>query len=102
MLWLDKKHLISSLSLPRHSCLSPSVSLLFVAGARVVPVAVITSVLVKLALIVMMLHLWWIDAHSQCGCDAWSLGVCHPTLHKSAKVRNVDVTTNDVKDKKIE
>lgn len=80
MLWLDKKHLISSLSLPHHLRLSPSVSLQFVATARVIPVAVITSVLVKLALIIVMLHLWWIDAHPQC--DAWFLRVRHSTLRK--------------------
>ena len=94
MLWLDKKHLISSLSLPHHLCLSPSVSLRFVAASRIVPVAVITRFLVELALIVMMLHLWWVDAHSQCGCDAWSLGVSHSTLASMLRLDNVDMTRN--------
>lgn len=68
------------------------------AAARVVPVAVITSVLVKLALIIMMLHLWWLDAHSQCGCDTRCLGVRRSTLHKYAKVRYVGMMTNGVKE----
>lgn len=68
------------------------------AAALVVPVAVITIVLVKLALIIMMLNLWWLDAHSQCGCDTRWLGVRHSTLHKYAKVRYVDMMTNGVEE----